>query len=318
MAADGPIPFTVIGGFLGAGKTTLLNRVLAGSHGVRYAVLVNDFGALNVDADLIVAHGGETIALANGCICCSIGDSLIDTLVALMARPDPADHILVEASGVSDPARIADIARIDPALSLDGIVVLADAAAIRQQLADRFVGETVAKQLDCADLLLLNKTDLLDAPGQQSVIAALGERWPEARLLPVSQAEVPLDLLLGAAPATDGSRTTPSLGHDHDHGDHEAEFRRAELADVAFEDRETLERALAALPESVLRAKGFVRLQGSTEGVVLVQRVGARTELAALTDRDTADLPNRLVFIGAPDMPDAGGLAICLGLAEPR
>src|ERR1700748_2298313 len=102
------IPFTVIGGFLGAGKTTLLNRLLAGETGRRFAVLVNDFGALDIDSRLIARHGGDTIALANGCLCCTIGDSLVTNLLALLETPERFDHIVVEASGVADPARVAD------------------------------------------------------------------------------------------------------------------------------------------------------------------------------------------------------------------
>ena len=101
---------TVIGGFLGAGKTTLVNHLLAETGGVKFAVLVNDFGALAIDGDLVARHGGDTITLANGCICCAIGDDLLATVAGLVAGADPPDHILIEASGIADPRPIADIA----------------------------------------------------------------------------------------------------------------------------------------------------------------------------------------------------------------
>ena len=123
-----PTAFTVIGGFLGAGKTTLLNHLLAEPSGVRYAILVNDFGELNIDESLIASHDGQTISLANGCVCCSIADDFIETIIQLVRRIDEFDQVVVEASGVSEPERIMDIARLDPELQPNGIVVLADAA----------------------------------------------------------------------------------------------------------------------------------------------------------------------------------------------
>src|SRR5207344_1906043 len=166
-------PFTVIGGFLGAGKTTLLNRLLRRDSGRRFAVMVNDFGALDIDSRLVVDHGGDTIALANGCLCCSIGDSLVTTLLALLERPQRFDHIVVEASGVADPGRIADLAVLDPRLVRDGVIVVVDAETVRQRAEDRRVGDTIARQLAAADLLVLNKIDLAhDLPALRAWLGA--------------------------------------------------------------------------------------------------------------------------------------------------
>src|SRR5471032_1804518 len=132
-----PIPFTVIGGFLGAGKTTLLNRLLAGTAGRKFAVLVNDFGAIDIDGRLIKRHGGDTISLANGCVCCTIGDSLVETVMKLLDGPGRFDHIVVEASGVADPGRIADLGVLDPQLTRDGVVVVIDAVEVRARASDR-------------------------------------------------------------------------------------------------------------------------------------------------------------------------------------
>lgn len=113
--ATAAIPVTIVGGFLGAGKTTFLNHLLKTS-GARYAVLVNDFGAVNIDASLIARHDGTTMTLANGCVCCSIGDGFLDTLGNVLDARIPFDHIIIEASGVGDPWRIAEIALIEPSL----------------------------------------------------------------------------------------------------------------------------------------------------------------------------------------------------------
>jgi G3E family GTPase len=325
-----PIPFTVIGGFLGAGKTTLLNRVLREPDGVRYAVLVNDFGALDVDAGLIVAHDGETIALANGCLCCSIGDSLVDTLVDLMARPDPADHILVEASGVADPKRIADIAVIDPALARDGIVVLVDAAEVRRLAADPRVGDAVLRQLAVADLLVVNKADLVDPSTLDALDAWLAERAPRAPRLRAIRGELPVHVLLdrvASSPAGDPGATRgiadrtghepgrpqhreprsepdPGLGGGRGHA-HEDDFRRVLLTDLPVLSREAMAEFARGLPDTVLRVKGFVAIAGGA-APQLFQRVGRRWSLEAAAPGSTP--PLGLVLIGTPGMPGEAAL----------
>ena len=153
------IPLTVIGGFLGAGKTTLLNHLLAQKSGLRFAVVVNDFGDLSVDGDLLANHGGETIELANGCICCTMGDDLFLTLMQLVRQDDPPEHILVEASGVADPRPITNIAVLHNDLTPDAVIVLADAELIEERADDQYVGDTVLHQLAAADLIILNKCD---------------------------------------------------------------------------------------------------------------------------------------------------------------
>ena len=156
-----PVPFTVIGGFLGSGKTTLLNYLLSQSKGIRFAVLVNDFGDLNIDKSLISSHDGQTISLANGCVCCSISNDFNQTMINLVKRIEEFDQVVVEASGVSEPARIMDIARLDPELSPSGIVVLVDAAEVQNFSTDRYISNTVLKQLQTAELLIVNKIDLV-------------------------------------------------------------------------------------------------------------------------------------------------------------
>ncbi|MCX4194705.1 GTP-binding protein [Methylobacterium organophilum] len=175
-------PLTVVGGFLGAGKTTLLNRLLAGSQG-RYAVLVNDFGAINVDAGLIRDHDGQTLRLTNGCVCCSLADGFLDTLMRVLAEPEPFDHIVIEASGVGDPGAIAEIALVEPGLVLRGVVVLADAERLPGLAADPRLGDTLARQIRAADLLVLNKRDLVDEAGRAAARDTLAALAPCCRLL---------------------------------------------------------------------------------------------------------------------------------------
>ena len=149
-----PVPVTTLTGFLGAGKTTLLNRILSGNHGLRVAVLVNDFGAINIDAELVISVETNVISLANGCVCCMIRDDLVANIQDAIARPEKPEYILLEASGVADPIGIAQTLN-DPSLrdriQLDGILCVVDA---EQVLAAPETTELKLLQMACADIIV--------------------------------------------------------------------------------------------------------------------------------------------------------------------
>lgn len=304
-----PIPFTVVGGFLGAGKTTLLNHLLANTGGVRFALLVNDFGDLAIDGDLIAEHGGDTITFANGCLCCTIGDDMLTTLADLLARPDRPEHIVVEASGVADPRPIADIGRLHPGLARDAVIVLVDAETARARAADPRLADTVRRQFRAADILVLNKIDLIDEAARASLRDWLAAEAPDSAVVAAAHARLPADLLLAPVPdpSDTGAADHGERGHgEHDHG---ATFATATLPMDEPIARPALERAFGALPPSVLRAKGFVVLADAPDAPVLVQFVGRRLTIARWRGDPDRAARRALVFIGTPDMPAAAVIA---------
>lgn len=287
-----PIPVTVVGGYLGAGKTTLVNHVLRAATGRRIVVMVNDFGAISVDSALIAARDGDTLTLANGCVCCSIGGDLFAAFDCAIDRPERADAILIEASGVAEPERIADFARAEPELGLDSIAVVVDAAAIGGLMTDRYVGRTVERQLAAADLLILNKSDLVDASARAALRTDLGARVPRATILDAEHAAVPLDLLLGASPVSAfACAPTPPEAVDH-----EAIFARWSFAGPGFASEAALRERLARLPAAIHRLKGFARLADSGE-TRLVQVVGGRVDLTPCAPPPGQSTPSALVAI---------------------
>jgi G3E family GTPase len=267
MAMD--IPVTILGGYLGAGKTTLINHVLSHTHGVRVAVLVNDFGAVNIDASLISSRAEDTITLSNGCVCCTIQDDLGAAIDTQLRRDQPPQHILIEASGVAEPARMLRYVESWPGLSRHAVVCVVDVETIRERATDKFVGRVVRRQIGSADLLILNKTDLADAASLSAVVDWLADLAPGAGIVTSSWSRVDPALVLEGARSTAGPRYG-ELAHAQP-----GEFFNAVVPMAKALDLRKLETVLGHLPPSVHRIKGFV-IDSATGRTMLVQCVGAR------------------------------------------
>jgi G3E family GTPase len=255
----------VIGGFLGAGKTTLLNHWLRNAGGVRMAVLVNDFGAINIDAELVAASSGDTIALTNGCVCCQIGDDLTGALIRVLDAEAPFDAVVVEASGVSDPWRIAQIGRATPELMLDGVIVLVDASAIIAQSRDPLLADTLERQLLSADLIVVNHCDQTDEEQRAQVRTWIATVAGDTPVYETAQAVVPLAMLSGLAlPEAAAAPQAPpphDHAHDHVHDDpaHGDQFDTWSCRPARVFPAAELRALLRDMPAGVLRLKGILR-----------------------------------------------------------
>ncbi|MEM8533391.1 MAG: GTP-binding protein [Chloroflexota bacterium] len=294
------IPLTILTGFLGAGKTTLLNRILEENHGLQIAVIVNDFGAINIDAQLIVNVESDTIRLANGCVCCSIRGDLLATVLQLMERPDLPEYILIEASGVAEPAAVAHTflnPMIRPFIQLDSIVTLVDAEQVRNQPD---YAELIEDQIMAADIVVINKIDLVTENLRTGLREWIDLLVPNARVLEAMHARVPLELLLGVGPSVSHK---PHSDHDHTYTFDTWSYESGRSFAL-----EPLQRTLDTLPPTIFRAKGVLFVAESQRRIVL-QLVGRRATLSRGEPWGDEQPHTQLVMIGSPGACDDESLS---------
>jgi G3E family GTPase len=266
MNASAPtVPVVVVGGYLGAGKTTLINELLHNTQ-QRIAVIVNDFGSINIDASLISSRNNDTIELSNGCVCCALGDSLASTMLTIGDRDVQPDVVVIEASGVAHPAAIAANAYIG-GFHLAGIVVLVDAVNAQRTASNPLVASTFHIQINSAHLLVITKSE--EATADQ--LSACTELLQMASAPVIDRSRISLQDLIS---------THQSSPHANESVDASHSFRTELVTDVHFSHLIDLQAFCNAFPPSVVRAKGIVMVDDTH---YLVQRVGTFTALSPTT-----------------------------------
>ncbi len=282
---DPPLPVTVIGGYLGAGKTTLVNHLLRNADGRRLAVLVNEFGSLPIDEDLIKARDDTMISIAGGCVCCSYGSDMMGALQDLSRLAPRPDHILLEASGVALPDAVAQSVGLLEACRLDATVVIADAETVQARAADTYLADTIIRQLQAADIIVLNKADLIGKPAETDLHLWLSQIANEARVLSTIQAAVTPEAVIDSADAAGNgiqghhaARTGSGSAVTH----HSASFKLTRPVDAR-----DLAGRLAAPALGLVRAKGMVPDRDGT--MRTLQVVGRRWQVLDSPDGYTGD-----------------------------
>ena len=314
-----PIPVTIISGFLGAGKTSLLNHLLNADHGLRVAVLVNDFGKINIDAALVAGVSGEsTIDLSNGCICCSIRDDLLEAVIQLIQRSNSPEYIVVETSGVSDPAAVSltfMASELRSRTRVDSVLTVVDAEQI-----DHVHGkqrELALDQIAAADMVVLNKIDLINDIKRGELAGFVRNLVPAARIFESTYGKVPLDVVIGVGtydfhrfagrPYLDFHIHAGREGHQHDadevtHHEHHAEHTLVFSTWCYTTDqplvRGAVRDAMIALPATIYRAKGFVYLSDVPTRKGIIHVAGKRTRLIIGEPWGDEKPATQLVFIG--------------------
>lgn len=266
MTSTNNIPVSVIGGYLGSGKTTLINQLLRNADGRKLAVLVNEFGALPIDADLIEAQSDTMISISGGCVCCSYGNDLIQALLEISKLESAPDHILIESSGVALPGAIAASVSINGNFEIAGIITVVDSELILEQASNEYIGDTIERQLGDSDIVLLNKCDLVDEVHLAYLESWLVEKALYATAVRVTYASLPNSIVLQDYVRDTRKQNISFNSHTNIFESQVIEFSKEYDANIVAQK-------LADPEFNLLRSKGFVP---TPSGLQAIQTVGRR------------------------------------------
>ena len=315
-----PVPVTILGGFLGAGKTSLLNHILNTVTDKRVAVLVNDFGEINIDAKLVTSVEGNTVSLSNGCICCTIRDDLVGACFELLQRPELPEHLFVEMSGVSDPVPVLNTfleTELAQAFAFNSILAVVDAEQLPRLEGD--MARLARAQLGAADIVVLNKVDLVSRDELNRVKKLVQLVTPGSRIIEVIQGRVPLELVFaGRGDATD-QRRREAAQQEEEHT-HEHPFATWSWTSDRPLSLPKLRSALEQLPETVYRCKGIIHLEEIPVVCYILQMVGKRYHLEESGPWGDEAPRSEIVLIGGTDGIDGAALQrtfdCCVGTGD--
>lgn len=300
------IPITTISGFLGAGKTTLVNRILNQVQDRRIVVFVNDFGALNIDYDLVETVEADRISLKNGCVCCTLNQDLVSGIAGFATEPSPPDAIVIEASGISEPRALdTSLETLENAglARLDARIYVLDADTFPH--LDFEDSERIIDHAAVSDLVLLNKLDVASPDTIETLKTVLAEAAPYARMIPSIHSDIALDLVLNFSDSARRSADIPVRAHADDHfKNHAKRFSSCSMELNGVLDRQKFESFARTLPDTSLRAKGFLRFSDAPDQIWMFNLVGHRATLEIASARPSSDT-TRLVVIGLADTLDS-------------
>lgn len=266
MTSTNNIPVSVIGGYLGSGKTTLINQLLRNADGRKLAVLVNEFGALPIDADLIEAQSDTMISISGGCVCCSYGNDLIQALLEISKLESAPDHILIESSGVALPGAIAASVSINGSFEIAGIITVVDSEIILEQASNEYIGDTIERQLGDSDIVLLNKCDLVDEVHLAYLESWLVEKALYATAVRVTYASLPNSIVLQDYVRDTRKQHISFNSHTNIFESQVIKFSKEYDANIVAQK-------LADPEFNLIRSKGFVP---TPSGLQAIQTVGRR------------------------------------------